>query len=67
MASEDGVTFEDVMSLCNVHANLFKGAIADVEVADADQEGHSCLCFQARKSSPTFSYTSYPSYHRKHQ
>ena len=24
MASEDGVTFEDVMSLCNVHANLFK-------------------------------------------
>ena len=23
MSSEDGVTFEDVMSLCNVHANLF--------------------------------------------
>ena len=22
MSSEDGVTFEDVMSLCNVHANL---------------------------------------------
>ena len=42
MASEDGVTFEDVMR-------------------------SSCLCFQARKSSPTFSYTSYPSYHRKHQ
>ncbi len=46
MASEDGVTFEDVMSLCNVHANLFKGAIADVEVADADQEGHPVYVFK---------------------
>ncbi|MCE2153416.1 DUF438 domain-containing protein [Streptococcus thermophilus] len=46
MASEDGVTFEDVMSLCNAHANLFKGAIADVEVADADQEGHPVYVFK---------------------
>ena len=46
MASEDGVTFEDVMSLCNVHANLFKGAIADVEVAYADQEGHPVYVFK---------------------
>lgn len=46
MASEEGVTFEDVMSLCNVHANLFKGAIADVEVADADQEGHPVYVFK---------------------
>lgn len=46
MASEDGVTFEDVMSLCNVHANLFKGAIADVEVSDADQEGHPAYVFK---------------------
>ena len=46
MASEDGVTFEDVMSLCNVHANLFKGAISDVEVADADQEGHPVYVFK---------------------
>lgn len=46
MASEDGVTFEDVMSLCNVHANLFKGVIADVEVADADQEGHPVYVFK---------------------
>ena len=44
--SEDGVTFEDVISLCNVHANLFKGAIADVEVADADQEGHPVYVFK---------------------
>lgn len=46
MASEDGVTFEDVMSLCNVHANLFKGAIADIEVSDADQEGHPVYVFK---------------------
>ena len=46
MVSEEGVTFEDVMSLCNVHANLFKGAIADVEVADADQEGHPVYVFK---------------------
>ena len=46
MSSEDGVTFEDVMSLCNVHANLFKGAIADIEVSDADQEGHPVYVFK---------------------
>ena len=34
------------MSLCNVHANLFKGAIADVEVADDDQEGHPVYVFK---------------------
>ncbi len=39
MLSEDE-GFEDVMSLCNVHANLFKGAIADVEVADALEAAH---------------------------
>ena len=66
MSSEDGVTFEDVMSLCNVHANLFKGAIADVEVADADQEGHPVHVFKQREFSPTFSYSPYPTYHRKY-
>ena len=34
------ITFEDVMKLCNVHANLFKGAINDHEIADADLPGH---------------------------
>ena len=30
MGSDTGITFEDGMGLCNVHANLFKGAISDV-------------------------------------
>lgn len=46
MNSDAGITFEDIMSLCNVHANLFKGAIASVEVADADQEGHPVYVFK---------------------
>lgn len=36
MASETGITFEDIMSLCNVHDNLFKEAIQESEVPDAD-------------------------------
>ena len=27
MNSDSGVTFEDVMELCDVHANLFKNAV----------------------------------------
>ena len=46
MSSDTGITFEDVMGLCNIHANLFKGAIADVEVADMDQEGHPVYVFK---------------------
>jgi len=46
MNSDTGVTFEDVMSLCNVHANLFKGAIQDVEVADTDHPGHPVQIFK---------------------
>ncbi|MGQ9411877.1 DUF438 domain-containing protein [Streptococcus pluranimalium] len=46
MASETGITFEDIMSLCNVHANLFKGAIQESEVPDADQEGHPVYVFK---------------------
>ncbi|MBG9986112.1 DUF438 domain-containing protein [Facklamia sp. DSM 111018] len=41
LISEDNeITFEDVMKLCNVHANLFKGAIHDNDIADADLPGH---------------------------
>ena len=43
MGTATGITFEDVMSLCNVHANLFKGAISDVDVPDAEQEGHPSM------------------------
>lgn len=46
MSTDTGITFEDIMSLCNVHANLFKGAIQTVEVADADQEGHPVYTFK---------------------
>ncbi|HFU1090980.1 TPA: DUF438 domain-containing protein [Streptococcus suis] len=46
MSSDTGITFEDVMGLCNVHANLFKGAISDVQVADMDQEGHPVYVFK---------------------
>lgn len=34
------------MGLCNVHANLFKGAISDVEAPDAEQEGHPVYLFK---------------------
>lgn len=46
MGTDTGITFEDVMSLCNVHANLFKGAISDVDVPDAEQEGHPVYVFK---------------------
>ena len=46
MNSDTGVTFEDVMSLCNVHANLFKGAVRDVEVVDTDHPGHPVQIFK---------------------
>ncbi|MDO4432474.1 MAG: DUF438 domain-containing protein [Aerococcaceae bacterium] len=40
MNGDYGITFEDVMKLCNVHANLFKGSIDGVDVAESDQPGH---------------------------
>lgn len=46
MGDETGITFEDVMGLCNVHANLFKGAVSDVDVPDAEQEGHPVYVFK---------------------
>ena len=44
--SDSGVTFEDVMKLCNVHANLFKGAIKNVEVEDSEHPGHPVQVFK---------------------
>lgn len=46
MGDETGITFEDVMELCNVHANLFKGAVSDVDAPDAEQEGHPVYVFK---------------------
>lgn len=46
MNSDSGVTFEDVMKLCNVHANLFKGVIKNVEVEDSEHPGHPVQVFK---------------------
>ena len=46
MNSDTGITFEDVMELCDVHANLFKNAVEGVEVADADHPGHPVRMFK---------------------
>ncbi|MBK0348329.1 DUF438 domain-containing protein [Aerococcaceae bacterium zg-ZJ1578] len=46
MNSNTGITFEDVMKLCNVHANLFKNAIQEVGVADSEQAGHPVHTFR---------------------
>ena len=34
------------MGLCNVHANLFKGAIAEIDVPDIEQEGYPVYVFK---------------------
>lgn len=44
--SDSGVTFEDVMELCDVHANLFKNAVKGVEVAETDHPGHPVRIFK---------------------
>ena len=46
MNSDSGVTFEDVMELCDVHANLFKNAVKGVEVADTEHPGHPVRIFK---------------------
>ena len=46
MNSDSGVTFEDVMELCDVHANLFKNAVKGVEVEDAEHPGHPVRVFK---------------------
>ena len=46
MNSDTGITFEDVMELCDVHANLFKEAVAGVDLAESDQPGHPVRIFK---------------------
>ena len=46
MNSDSGVTFEDVMELCDVHANLFKNAVKGVEVEDTEHSGHPVRVFK---------------------
>lgn len=46
MNSNTGITFEDVMKLCNVHANLFKNSIQNIELADTELPGHPVHTFK---------------------
>lgn len=46
MSSDTGITFEDVMELCDVHANLFKNAVQQVDGADIDHPGHPVRIFK---------------------
>ena len=48
MNSDSGVTFEDVMELCDVHANLFKNAVKGVEVEDTEHPGHPVRVFRMK-------------------
>lgn len=43
---DNPITFEDVLKLCNVHANLFKGHVKEGEVAEADQPNHPVQVFK---------------------
>ncbi|MGT2755778.1 DUF438 domain-containing protein [Streptococcus ovuberis] len=46
ISADTGITFEDVMQLCDVHANLFKGAVQGVELPDAEHPGHPVRIFR---------------------
>lgn len=46
MNGDSEITFEDVLKLCNVHANLFKHAVMDGDTPDADQAGHPVQVFK---------------------
>lgn len=37
---DNDITYEDVLELCNVHANLFKDKVNDSTTAEADLPGH---------------------------
>ncbi len=37
---DNDITYEDVLQLCNVHANLFKGKIDEQGIPEADLPGH---------------------------
>lgn len=46
MYGDSEITFEDVLKLCNVHANLFKNAVEDGGTPDADMPGHPVQVFK---------------------
>lgn len=46
MEGDHGIHFEDVMKLCNVHANLLGGAVDDVDSPEAAHPGHPVQVFK---------------------
>lgn len=46
MYGDSEITFEDVLKLCNVHANLFKNAVEEGATPDADHPGHPVQVFK---------------------
>lgn len=46
MNGDHGISFEDVMKLCNVHANLFRGAINDEDVPEIQHPSHPVQVFK---------------------
>lgn len=52
MNSDTGITFEDVMELCDVHANLFKDAVDGVDLAESDHPGHPVRVFKDENLAP---------------
>lgn len=46
MNGDSEITFEDVLQLCNVHANLFKNSVEDGSTPDADKPGHPVQVFK---------------------
>lgn len=43
---DNDITFEDVLKLCNVHANLFKNTVLEGDTPDIEQEGHPVRVFK---------------------
>ena len=41
-----GIQFEDVMKLCNVHAQLFKNAVDSIELSESEKAGHPVAIFK---------------------
>lgn len=46
MSGDHGITFEDVMKLCNVHANLFKGVVDEENAPEIEHPGHPVQVFK---------------------
>ncbi|UUX33595.1 DUF438 domain-containing protein [Fundicoccus culcitae] len=45
-SKDNDLTFEDVLKLCNVHANLFKNSVIEGDSPEADKEGHPVRVFK---------------------